>query len=279
VPCSYIRDERLVTRGKRKRRTSGLRRPGRVRNMLINTTYKGLHEFGKRSKNPNRELIAREVPAIVTEVVWLKAQKTLKSNVLFSKRNASHQYLLRGLAKCGLCGLTYIGLATRRPSGKTDFYYRCNGKHGTRGIYGANGKRCPSKDVNGDFLEQSVWSDVEDFLRHPGTVIELLRQRMAAERAGSKRSRERLARLEDSLGGKITERDRILSLFRKGRISEKDLDNSWIRSARKKRPSGPTWRIWRQPSAVSGTKQPNCNRRRRCWRNCGAGSTKAFPGK
>jgi site-specific DNA recombinase len=35
VPCSYVRDEKLVTRGKRKTRTSGLWRPGRVRNMLV----------------------------------------------------------------------------------------------------------------------------------------------------------------------------------------------------------------------------------------------------
>jgi site-specific DNA recombinase len=169
-------------------------------------------------------LIAREVPAIVSKEVWDKAQKTLNSNILFSKRNSSHQYLLRGLVKCSLCGLTYIGLASGRPSGKTDFYYRCNGKHGTRGIYGASGHRCPSKDVNGDFLERSVWADVEDFLSHPSTVIELLQQRMAAERSDSKRSRDRLARLEDNLAGKITERDRILGLFRKGRISETDLD-------------------------------------------------------
>jgi site-specific DNA recombinase len=224
VPCAYARDERLVTRGKRKSRTSGLWRPGRVRNMLVNTTYMGQHHFGKRSKNP-RELIAREVPAIVSKEIWQKAQKTLQSNVLFSKRNSSHHYLLRGLVKCGICGLTYIGLANRRPSGKEDFYYRCNGKHGTRGIFGANGQRCPSKDVSGAFLEQSVWADVEGFLRHPGTVIELLQQRLAAERSDSKRSQDRLRRLEDALAGKNTERDRILGLFRKGRITEIDLDS------------------------------------------------------
>jgi site-specific DNA recombinase len=125
--------------------------------------------------------------------------------------------------KCGLCGLTYIGVASRRPSGKQEFYYRCNGKHGTRGLYGASGQRCPSKDVNGDFLEQTIWTDVEAFLRNPKAVIEQLQQRLAAERSDSKRGQERLARLEDSLAAMTTERDRILALFRKGRITEKDL--------------------------------------------------------
>jgi site-specific DNA recombinase len=224
VPCAYTRDQRMVARGKRKCHTSGLWRPGRVRNLLVSTTYMGKCQYGKRSRNPNRQLIEQTVPAIVSEEIWRKAQSTLTANVLFSKRNARHQYLLRGLAKCGLCNLTYIGIANRRPNGKFEFYYRCNGKNGARGLYGANGQRCPSKDVNGDFLERSVWSDIEDFLRNPGAVIEQLRQRLAAERSDSHRGQERLARLEDALASKPAERDRILALFRKGRITDEDLD-------------------------------------------------------
>jgi site-specific DNA recombinase len=224
APCAYVRDEKMVSRGKRKERTSGLWRPGRVRNLLVNTTYMGRHEYGKRSKNPNRELITRTVEPIVGEETWNKAQQTLKSNVLFSKRNSTRQYLLRGLVKCDLCGLTYIGFASRRPSGKDEFYYRCNGKHGARGIYSANGKRCPAKDVNGTFLEETVWTEIEDFLRDPGTVIEQLQRRVAAERNDGNRRQERLVGLEDDLATKITERDRILALFRKGRINEADLD-------------------------------------------------------
>src|ERR1039457_6858668 len=173
----------------------------------------GRHDYGKRSKNPNRELIHRAVPPIVTEDIWQKARKTLTANVLFSKRNSSHQYLLRGVMKCGLCGLTHIGFANRRPSGK----------HGTRGLYGANGQRCRSKDVNGSFLEQAVWGDVEGFLRNPGAVIEQLQQRIAVERRDSHRSRERLTKLEGALAAKTEERDRILALFRKGVINENDL--------------------------------------------------------
>ena len=59
-------------------------------------------------------LITRPVPAIVTEATWKKAQQTLRDNFLFSARSARNQYLLRGLIKCGLCGLTYIGVAATR---------------------------------------------------------------------------------------------------------------------------------------------------------------------
>jgi site-specific DNA recombinase len=67
IPCAYQRDDRFVLRGKRKQRTSGFWRPARVRNLIVNTTYKGLHQFGKRSSNKGRALISRAVPAIVDE--------------------------------------------------------------------------------------------------------------------------------------------------------------------------------------------------------------------
>lgn len=109
IPCAYSRDDRLVLRGKRKLKTSGMWRPGRIRGLLTNKTYMGLHEFGKRNRG-NRAVVARPVPAIVSEEIWHKAQKTLKANFLFCAKNARNKYLLRRLIKCGLCGLTYVGI-------------------------------------------------------------------------------------------------------------------------------------------------------------------------
>jgi site-specific DNA recombinase len=121
VPCAYVRDERLTLRGKRKQRTQGVWRPGRVRVLLTNKPYMGTHQFGKRRKT-KRSLIEQPVPPIVSEEVWEKAQQNLRNHLLFGKRNAKNQYLLRGLIKCGLCGKTYIGVAANRPSGKREFY-------------------------------------------------------------------------------------------------------------------------------------------------------------
>jgi site-specific DNA recombinase len=175
VPCAYVRDDRLTLRGKRKQRTQGVWRPGRVRGLLTNKTYMGTHQFGKRSKT-KRSLIEQPVPPIVSEEVWEKAQQNLRNHLLFGKRNAKNQYLLRGLIKCGLCGKTYIGVAANRPSGKREFYYRCNGAH-SPALYGETG-RCQSKAVRGDDLEQQVWSDIESFLRNPQSVLEQLHARL-----------------------------------------------------------------------------------------------------
>jgi site-specific DNA recombinase len=224
VPCAYSRDERLIARGKRQIRTSGIWRPGRVRNLLISSTYVGKHQWGKRSRTKNREIITREVPAIVSEDIWQRAQLTLKSNFIFGKRNTRQNYLLRGMIKCSLCNLTYIGMTAHRPSGKVESYYRCNGKHGTRGLFGEQGQRCPSKDVNGSFLETTIWADIESFLRNPGAVIEQLQKRIAAERNDAKPIKDRLTKLQGALYEKITERDRMFGLFRKGRIQEDALN-------------------------------------------------------
>src|SRR3712207_6116655 len=85
VPTVYARDERVVQRGKRTQRTSGVWRAGRIRNLITNTTYKGVHAYGKRAANA-RAVIEREVPAIVSVDQWNAAQQTLQRNLKFSPR-------------------------------------------------------------------------------------------------------------------------------------------------------------------------------------------------
>ena len=58
IPCAYVRDDRLVLQGKRRVRTAGVWHPGRIRAIVTNTTYKGIHEFGKRTES-NRPVISR----------------------------------------------------------------------------------------------------------------------------------------------------------------------------------------------------------------------------
>jgi len=158
----------------------------------------------------------------VTEATWSKAQKTLRQNFLFGVRSARHQYLLRGLIKCGLCGLTYTGLAANRPNGRQEFYYKCNGAHSPC-IYAAQG-RCMSKAVRGDHLEEQVWSDVEMFLRNPEPVLEQLHARLESDAKGSDQIRKQVTRLEGLLAQKAAERSRVVGLYRRGRLTDADLD-------------------------------------------------------
>lgn len=245
VPPAYMRDNRELMqvqdddprRGKRKALTAGIWRPSRVRNMIVNSTYMGKHLYGKRKQirlpdgtrkmaNSSPEaLISRDAPAIVEEDVWQRANAGLKSNQLFSARTAKNQYLLRGLVKCELCGLTYIGYAARRRDGKREFYYRCNGKHQARGLYGVQGQRCPSKDVRGDELEFEVWADIEEFLRNPASVIGLLEKRVQSTSSDlTKRERE-AEKIRVALKRKLEERDVVVGLYCEKRIDRNALDS------------------------------------------------------
>jgi len=222
VPCAYVRDERLATRdGKRRRRTSGMWRPGRVRNLIVNQTYMGVHEFGKRAV-ASRTVISRAVPAIVAEELWLKAQQNLKTHILFSVRSARRQYLLRGLIKCAKCGRTFTGIPSNSRNGRGQFHYRCNGAHSPE-IYRVTG-RCDAKSVRGDLLEQQIWADVQAFLRNPKPVLEQLQARLETDAKGADQIRKQVTRLEGLLAEKGTERTRILGLYRRGRLTDADLD-------------------------------------------------------
>ncbi len=133
-------------------------------------------------------------------------------------------YLLRGLIKCGLCGLTYIGTAYPSYKDTERIYYSCNGKSQPRGLFGAQGKKCPSKRVNAIAIETAVWNDLETFLRNPGTVLEQLATQMQIQDGEAERLHDGLAKFQRSLQALITEKDTVITLFRRGRIDEFSLD-------------------------------------------------------
>lgn len=228
VPPAYVRDGRDLLKGKRKVATQGIWRAGRIRNMIVNTTYKGIHVYGRRATQ-KRELIERRVPPIVDEATWERAQEVLKENQIFSAKNARNRYLMRGLIKCGECGLTYVGIPYtlgKQGAYATRSYYRCNGAHGYRGPYGAKHQKCPSKSIKGespDGIETIVWRDIEAFLRNPGEVIEKLAESTNHRTGEAQHLRDQAEKLQRGLAALEGERDVILRQFRKGRIDETQL--------------------------------------------------------
>ena len=162
------------------------------------------------------------MPAIVTTEVWEAAQEVLKSNRIMASRNNRQPYLLRGLIKCALCGLTFSGMRMKPP--QRDHYYRCNGRQFARGLYGLSGKKCPSKTLNGDHVERLVWADIESFLRNPGEILARLHERVTMQDGDRQRRQKELDDFQAALLQKTSERDRILGLFRRGRIDETTLD-------------------------------------------------------
>jgi site-specific DNA recombinase len=124
---------------------------------------------GCRQLRPKEQWIPIPVPALIEAAVWDRAQAQLARNAVLSFRNnKKHDYLLRCLLTCGSCGLAMFGM-TRPAAGNTwRRCYRCAGKDC---IKTARSQPCPRASVNGEDLEQAVWSHVRELLGAPERLM------------------------------------------------------------------------------------------------------------
>src|SRR5262245_2626081 len=185
--------------------------PSRIRQMVMNPVYKGIHVY--KSKHGT---IEREVPALVDPETWRLANRNLQRNRALSKRNAKQTYLLRGLIRCGNCGAGYANTYnhSRRPEDHPDRYYRCNGQIGT--IQPEAHARCQGKMILAVPLDDYVWTKIKDFAADPQGTLALaqaeLRRRLGTVADRAKREAE----LRKALAGKDGERKRARDMARRG---------------------------------------------------------------
>jgi site-specific DNA recombinase len=192
-------------------RTQLMWRPGRIRNLVVNPCYKGEYQYGRRSeKGP--DVIKATMPALVREELWNAAQQTLALHRIQATSESRRGYLLRGVLRCGICGLAYCGANGKKGA----YWYRCNGQLVERGPI--DGK-CLGKSLRGDEIERIVWADVEAWLRDPGDLLDELEA-----------DTERIVRNVDAEneGTTLEElevgRKRAIALHVRGTLSEDELD-------------------------------------------------------
>ena len=211
IPTAYRREGRGV-RGKR---TQGLWRSGHIRNLVHNSIYKGVLQFGRRSTRPNgREVISASVPSLVSEEVWDAAIATLRRNRI-SATSSRRSYLLRSLIRCAVCGLAFCGTWARsKPR------YRCNGSMADRGPF--RGK-CIGASIRGDKLEAAVWSDVYRFLTAPQDLVDelLVENSDSRNRAVANAERDSLLSARSAVQDR---RRRAIDLYIRAMISQREFD-------------------------------------------------------
>jgi site-specific DNA recombinase len=151
---------------------------------------------GTATQRPEREWIeVGVVPAVVTREQFDCVQAKLATNQSFSARNNKvGTYLLRSLVSCGGCGLAC--LARRLPPRNS--YYICTGK--TQAARHRNGATCESRYIPSQAIDDLVWRDLCELLRHPETVAEAFR--LAS--VGSWHPQEFQARRERLRQGKVS---------------------------------------------------------------------------
>jgi site-specific DNA recombinase len=104
------------------------------------------------------------IAALVTPEQYELVQQKLARNRQFAARNNTvHNYLMRALVSCGLCGLA----ATGRTAGVGYPYYVCAGK---RADGAGGGSRCRSRLTPARQLDELVWKDLCEVIREPQMI-------------------------------------------------------------------------------------------------------------
>ncbi len=199
--------------GKRRNNTSGMWGPSRILRILRASTYKGIHEYGKRSQR-GRETISRQVPVIIDTETWEKAQVVLKRNKIDAMKNAKNQYLLKSIIKCELCGSTYRGNAPSKSC--KDGYYSCGGRANYRRM---NREKCQGMSINMKWLDNFVWFNCMRYINNPQLVVDSIEAAAAdidVDGKTEKQLRGRLAELDE-------DHERMLDLYRQKIIGLDDL--------------------------------------------------------
>ena len=205
-----------------KKRAHGEWSPRHVIHILKRETYTGVWHYGKRNAgaqkyNPREYWLPFDVPVIIPEELWERAQAQCKENTTRPTRNVKREYLLRRRMKCGLCdsSMNCIG----RKSGNNRYqYYICNGYMG-----GVVNVSCDLPGFRSDHVDALVWEWIKSLL----TQSEVLEQGLVAYQESKEKYaaplRNRLLVIDDLAGDSKSQLDRLLDLYLSGNIPKEFL--------------------------------------------------------
>ena len=181
---------------------------------------------GRRSRQvprPRDEWIAIPCPAIIAEDTFEAAGQVGYDNAKWSPRRAEPgAWLLRGLVKCGPCGVGTSCHKMRGRNGTWHRYYYCHNHDPVRA--GGQDRRCPERNIRADTLDEFVFAQVRAALLNPALLL-------AGERAIAVHApvpddqllAAELARLDRKLEAARSEHRRLIDLYQAGLIDMPEL--------------------------------------------------------
>ncbi len=184
------------------------------------------HRPGRRSKQiprPRDEWIRIAVPSIVDEDMFDAVNRVTRDNSKWSPRRAEPgQWMLRGLVKCGTCGVGVNCHKMRGRNGTWHRYYYCR-NHDPIKAGGAD-KRCPERNIRADTLDAFVFDQIRAALLRPD-VLTTGEQAVAAHTPtpDDELLAAELARLDRRLHAIQAERRRLVDLYQAGLLDLTEL--------------------------------------------------------
>ncbi len=200
-----------------------------VHKMLQNETYVGRWHFNKTDRKQHQmhdrsEWLEVEVPAIVEESVFNRAQLQKKSNTHYNTRNTKHEYLLTGMITCAHCGRPF--LASRKYSThRVIIYYRCCTQEARyRTSFEEDAPQCRYPYLQGAVVEEIVWSVVSEYIKNPALILEAINQKRETSVKESDTLRLYETTLQAEIESLVAQEKRLLDLFLSSKLDQSLLE-------------------------------------------------------
>ena len=200
--------------------------------LLRNEAYIGRVYYNRTESVPDRrptrrnrqvprdrdEWIPIDCPRIISDELFQAASRIATDNSKWSPRRAEPgQWLLKGLVKCGVCGVGTNCHKMRGRNGTWHRYYYCRNHDPLRA--GGEQHRCPERNIRADALDTFVFDHIRAAITHPDQLL-------AGEQAVTLHTpipddellAAELARLDRKIDAADAERRRLIDLYQGGFI-------------------------------------------------------------
>lgn len=124
----------------------------------------------KQVPRPRGDWIPIDCPAIISEDTFEAARRVSRDNSQWSQRRTEPgQWLLRGLVKCGVCGVGTNCHKMRGRNGTWHRYYYCRNHDPVRA--GGTEHRCPERNIRSEALDAFVFDQIREALQRPDLLL------------------------------------------------------------------------------------------------------------
>ncbi len=177
----------------------------------------------RQVRRPRDQWIPIAVPAIVDEELFDAAQRVSYDNSKWSPRRADPEHwLMRGLVKCGHCGVSVSCHKMRGRNGAFHHYYYCHNHDPLRA--GGEHRRCPERNIRADELDAFVFDQVRAAMLRPDVLLTGEAAISSPRAAGDDELLAiQLARLDRKIESVAAERRRVADLYQANFIEYEEL--------------------------------------------------------
>jgi site-specific DNA recombinase len=200
--------------------------------LLRNEAYIGRVYYNRTESVPDRrptrhhrqvprdrdEWIPIDCPRIVSDELFQAAGRVATDNTKWSPRRAEPgQWLLKGLVKCGVCGVGTRCHKMRGRNGTWHRYYHCRNHDPIRA--GGEAHRCPERNIRADALDTFVFDHIRTAITRPDLLLAGEQAvKLTTPTPDDELLAAELARLDRKLDATDAERRRLIDLYQGGFI-------------------------------------------------------------